>query len=164
MMSKIARIFIAFAVSSVLTTSAIANAQDSAPFSYLVDAVVKLKAKTVAQAYFWLGSPQVPDSTIFTPDTKNGGFVMIVKKARLPDNSERVFYNEKDWNHLVDSVKKWSVSKSEISGPAFANQWNIENCEILVLRIPDVHVELLTALLKGWKTNETDFRCGIHWN
>jgi len=122
------------------------------------------KAKTIAQAYFWLGSPQVPDSTIFTPDTKNGGFVMIVKKARLPDNSERVFYNDKDWNHLVDSVKKWSVSKSEIAGPASANQWKIENDEVLVLRIPDVHADLLTALLKGWRTNETEFRCGIHWN
>ena len=163
-MSSIPSIFTAFAMSSVLTTTVLANDQDTAPFSQLVDAVVKLKAKTIAKAYFWLGSPQVPDSTIFTPDTKNGGFVMIVKKARLPDNSERVFYNDKDWNHLVDSVKKWSVSKSEIAGPAYANQWKIENDEILVLRIPDVHDDLLTALLKGWKTNKTDFRCGIHWN
>ena len=164
MVSKITRIFTAFAVSSVLTTSVIAIDKDSEPFSYLVDAVVKLKARTIPQAYFFLGSPQVPDSTVFTPDTKNGGFVMIVKKDRLPDNSERVFYSDKDWNHLVASVKKWTVSKSEIAGPAYANQWKVENDEILVLRIPADHKELLVALLKGWRTNETDFRCGIHWN
>ena len=72
MKSKITSIFTAFAISSLLTTTAVASDQDTAPFSQLVDAVVKLKAKTIAQAYFWLGSPQVPDSTIFTPDTKNG--------------------------------------------------------------------------------------------
>ena len=164
MMSKITRIFTAFAVSSALTTSAIADDRDTAPFTYLVEAVVKLKAKTIPQAYFWLGSPQVPDSTIFTPDTKKGGFVMIVKKARLADHSERVFYSDNDWNHLVASVKKWTVWKSEIAGAAYANQWKVEDDEILVLRIPDDHKEFLAALLKGWRTNETDFRCGIHWN
>src|SRR3954453_6423223 len=103
--------------------------QDSANLDYLVQAVGRLKGKTIPQAYFWLGSPQIPDSTIFAPDTKGGAFVIIVRNRRLADGSVQVFYKGDDWAHLVKAVMTWTVARAEISGVASANQWRFTEDE-----------------------------------
>ena len=137
--------------------------QDTAKLEQLVEAVQTLKGKTIPEAYFWLGSPQVPPSTIFAPDTKGRGFVIIARNSRQ-NETLRVFYNDGDWAHLVSSVKSWTVPKADVTGVFAPNQWQMADDDILALRIPDRTEEFFAALLKGWRTNKDDFRCGIHWN
>ena len=57
----------------------------SEPLSHLVESVERLRAKTIPQAYFWLTSPQVPHSTIFMPDGKGGGFVLIGRVFKMAE-------------------------------------------------------------------------------
>lgn len=130
----------------------------------LLHAVKTLKSKTIPQAYFWLGSPGIPDSTLFVPDTKGGAFVIITKGTKAPEGTERNFYKDDAWRRLLEAVQRWTVLNSEISDLAKSNQWTFTEDSIVTLRIPDSSGDFFPALLKGWATNEENFRCEIHWN
>lgn len=139
------------------------QSQDTARLQDLMDAVQTLKGKTIVEAFFWLGSPQVPPSTIFAPDTKGGGYVVIARKSHKHEPA-RVYYPDADWAFLRDSVKPWTVSKADVTGVFAPNQRGMAEDDLLTLRIPDRTDEFFAALLKGWRTNKDDFRCSVHWN
>ena len=140
-----------------------ANLQDTEKFEYLEKAIVKLRKKTIPEAYFWLGTPQAPNSTMFIPDTKGGGFVIIIQSANKGPKA-KVFYKEQDWEYLLKATKKWQVSTKSMQGLFASSQLNFKKDEILVLQIPNQQDVFLQALLSGWRTDKKDFRCSIHWN
>lgn len=162
----------------------------SFPLSHLVESVERLRTKKIPQAYFWLMSPQVSDSTIFVPDGKGGGFVVIGRVFALPDgvdpqveltriNKERpaskpllldnknrrlLHYSDENWKHLVKVIKAWTVEHRVIEGITWSNQWKMERSD-LIIRIPKENTDdFLKTLLKAWRTDPENFRCLAGWN
>lgn len=131
---------------------------------YLELSINKLKKTDIVQAYFHLESPQVPESTMFLPDTRGGGFVVIVKVWDNGGDSPHIFYKKDAWERLIKATKKWKVDRKEIAGLAYACQIDFGKDEILVLKIPNELEGFLSDLMVGWGTNKEEFRCGTHWN
>ena len=160
------------------------------PLSHLIQGVEKLRTKKIPEAYFWLSSPQVPNSTIFFPDTKGGAFILIVRVMRLPEgadaaaalveikkswpkselpfldkeNNRLLYYTDVAWNHLEETLRPWSVPARDTKELAAFHHWETEKHDLFI-KIPIDNAEAFyTALMKAWKTDKKSFRCFAGWN
>jgi hypothetical protein len=163
---------------------------DTESLSHLVEAVERLRSKEIPQAYFWLQSPQVPNSAIFFPDTKGGAFILIARVMKLPrganaesalaeirkswpeselpildaENNRLLYYSDDAWIFLEETLRPWVTATENVKGLAAANQWEINDGDLFI-KIPlENSTALYTALMKAWKTSKDDFRCFAGWN
>ena len=160
------------------------------PLRHLIQAVESLRTKTIPQAYFWLDSPQAPNSTIFFPDTDGGAFVLIARFVKLPNgadaeaalaelkkswpslelpildkkNNRLLYYGDEAWHHLEATMRPWSIPAKKIEGLAASNQWDIDQNNLFI-EIPRENAETFyDALMKAWNTDKERFRCFAGWN
>ena len=160
------------------------------PLSHLVESVERLRSKDIPQAYFWLLSPQAPNSTIFFPDTKGGAYILIGRVVKLPKdadaknalaeigetwpkselpildakNNRLLYYSDEAWSHLEETLRPWAMGADGVKGLAAANQWDIAETD-LIIRIPRENTsDFYAALMKAWRTSKEDFRCFAGWN
>ncbi len=160
------------------------------PLSHLVESVERLRSKKISQAYFWLLSPQVPNSTIFFPDTRGGAFILIARIMKLPKGAEAetalteiretwpksdlpildaknnrlLYYSDEAWNHLEETLRPWVTGDETVKGLAAAKQWEIDETD-LIIRIPTRgSSEFYSVLMRAWNTEKDDFRCFAGWN
>lgn len=179
-------------VTPFIDAGAADESADSAtePLSHLIESVERLRSRSIPQAYFWLLSPQAPNSTIFFPDTQGGALILIGRVVRLPKgndaktvlaeirevwpksdwpildekNNRLLYYSDEAWRHLEETLRPWVTDTEGIRDLAAANQWSIDDTD-LIIRIPaENEAEFFSALMRAWKTNEGDFRCFVGWN
>lgn len=160
------------------------------PLSHLVESVERLRGKDIPQAYFWLLSPQAPNSAIFFPDTRGGAFILIAQIMKLPKGTSAItahaeisetlpesevpildaksdrllYYSDEDWIHLVKTLQPWVTEAEVVKGLAAANLWEIDQND-LIIKIPTKDTpKFYAALMRAWKTREEEFRCFAGWN
>ena len=176
--------------------SSVADAEDAIkdsptkPLSHLVESVERLRTKDIPQAYFWLQSPQLPNSTIFFPDTRGGAYILIGLVMKLPKeadakkalaelsktwpkselpildvkNNRLLYYSDEAWSHLEATLRPWATRAEEVKDLALVNQWNIAEND-LIIRIPKENTaDFYAALIEAWRTSKDDFRCFAGWN
>lgn len=177
-------------VLSIATANEAFAESPNEPLSHLIESVERLRNKNIPQAYFWLQSPQVPNSTIFFPDTRGGAFVLIARTVKLPNdadaksvlaeirqtwqkselpildarNNRLLYYSDEAWSNLEETLRTWRTGDELVESLAAANQWKIDETD-LILKIPRKDTsDFYAALMKAWGTNKDDFRCFAGWN